>query len=222
VSANTQLDRFTLPRRSMVERQLRARGLRDQRVLHAMEQVPRHEFLAATYQDQAYDDHPIPIGEGQTVSQPYIVGLTLEALSLQASDRVLEIGTGSGYQTALLAELAARVYSIERHEELAHQAEAVLARLGYTNVAIVIADGSVGLAAEAPFDAIVVAAAAPEIPAPLLDQLRDGGRMVIPVGPPHAQDLQLVRKGEGRLSMTSLGACAFVPLIGERGYRSAW
>jgi len=222
VSANTQLDRFTVPRRNMVERQVRARGVRDSRVLHAMEQVPRHEFVAPTYQDQAYDDHPIPIGEGQTVSQPYIVGLTLEALSLQASDRVLEIGTGSGYQAALLGALAKQVYSMERYEELAKQAEAALARLGYTNVAIVVADGSVGLATEAPFDAIVVAAAAPDVPTPLLDQLRDGGRMVIPVGPPHAQDLQLVRKSEGRLIVASLGACAFVPLIGEQGYRSAW
>jgi protein-L-isoaspartate(D-aspartate) O-methyltransferase len=206
----------------MVESHLRARGLRDQRVLQAMGQVPRHEFVAALYREQAYEDHPIPIGEGQTVSQPYIVGLTLEALSLQASDRVLEIGTGSGYQTALLAELTERVYSIERHELLARQAEATLARLGYTNVTVAVADGSMGLATQSPFDAIVVAAAAPGIPTPLFEQLREGGRMAIPVGPPHAQDLQLVRKHEGRPIVTSLGACAFVPLIGEQGYRSGW
>ena len=222
VSSETQLDRFAAPRRSMVESHLRTRGLRDQRVLQAMGQVPRHEFVAESYLDQAYEDHPIPIGEGQTVSQPYIVALTLEALSLRPSDHVLEIGTGSGYQTALLAELAAKVYSIERHELLTRQAEGTLLRLGYTNVTVVIADGSLGLATQAPFDAIVVSAAAPAIPETLFGQLREGGRMVLPVGPFRAQDLQWVRKQDGRSIVTSLGACVFVPLIGKEGYPSGW
>jgi protein-L-isoaspartate(D-aspartate) O-methyltransferase len=205
-------------RRRMVKLHLRARGLGDERVLQAMGRVPRREFVPQDYRDQAYEDHPIPIGEGQTISQPYIVALTLEALALQPSDRVLEIGTGTGYQTALLAELTQHVYSVERHQTLARKAEVTLARLGYSNVAILVGDGSTGLPAEAPFDAIAVSAASPRIPASLFEQLRDGGRMVLPIGPSQAQDLQLVRKNEGRPIVTSLGACAFVPLIGAQGF----
>jgi protein-L-isoaspartate(D-aspartate) O-methyltransferase len=222
VSSDRQLDRFAAARRGMVESHVRARGLRDERLLRAMAVVPRHEFVVESYRDQAYEDHPIPIGEGQTVSQPYIVGLMLEALSLLPAHRVLEVGTGTGYQTALLAELTQHVYSIERHESLARQAKDTLARLGYSNVTVLVADGSVGLAAAAPFDAIVVSAAAPQTPTSLFEQLREGGRMVIPVGPPQAQDLQLVRKHEGRPVVTSLGGCAFVPLIGGQGYDSGW
>ncbi len=222
VPSDPDLRRFAVSRQDMVEWQLRARGLRDERVLQAMARVPRHEFVDAEYRDRAYEDHPIPIGEGQTISQPYIVGLILESLALKAPDRVLEIGTGSGYQTALLAELAVQVFSIERHKELADQAEARLAGLGYGNVTVVVGDGSLGLPSHTPFDAIVVSAAAPGIPAPLFEQLQEGGRMVIPVGPPHTQDLELVRKLEGRAVVTSLGACAFVPLIGEKGYKTGW
>ena len=148
----------------MVASQLRGRGIRDQRVLDAMARVPRHEFVADEYREQAYEDHPIPIAEGQTVSQPYIVAVTLDALSLQPSFKVLEIGTGSGYQTALLAELCSHVYSVERHTALARNAEATLAQLGYNNVSVIVGDGSQGLPAMAPFDAIVVSAAAPQIP----------------------------------------------------------
>ncbi len=201
----------------MVDSQLRSRGLRDQRVLEAMNRVPRHEFVAEEYRSQAYEDHPLPIGKDQTISQPYIVGVTLDSLCLQPSDIALEIGTGSGYQAALLSELAQHVYSIERHEWLAHQAAATLKRLGHQNVTVLVGDGSTGLPEWQPFDAIVVAAAAPHIPEPLFQQLREGGRMVIPVGFPRSQDLQLVRKRDGVEVITSLGGCAFVPLIGEKG-----
>ena len=201
----------------MVDSQLRARGLRDERVLSAMNRVPRHEFVAEQYRSQAYEDHPLPIGRDQTISQPYIVGLTLEFLCIQPPETVLEIGTGSGYQTALLSELALHVYSIERHEWLAHEAAATLARLGYKNVSVLVGDGSTGLPERQPFDAIAVAAAAPQIPEPLFRQLREGGRLVIPVGFPGSQDLLLVRKHNGVAVVTSLGACAFVPLIGVKG-----
>jgi protein-L-isoaspartate(D-aspartate) O-methyltransferase len=206
----------------MVESQLRARGIRDERVLAAMFRVPRHEFVSEEHREQVYEDHPIPIGEGQTISQPYIVAIMLEALALNPSDTVLEIGTGSGYQTALLAELVRQVYSVERYASLARAAQATLARLGFNNVEVFVADGSHGLPDRAPFDAIVVSAAAPQIPPPLFEQLREGGRMVIPVGPAHAQELQLVRKHEGQPVVTSMEGCRFVPLIGSEGYRSEW
>ena len=222
MTAQTPVDSFLAQRRSMVESQLRARGIRDERVLAAMLHVPRHEFVSAEYRDQVYEDHPIPIGEAQTLSQPYIVAIMLEALALNASDAVLEIGTGSGYQTALLAELTRQVYSVERHASLARTAQATLARLGYTNVEVVLGDGSHGLPERAPFDAIVVSAAAPQIPPPLFEQLREGGRMVIPVGPAHAQELQLVRKQAGQPVVETLEGCRFVPLIGSDGYPSGW
>jgi len=197
----------------MVDTQLRARGIRDERLLSAMAHVPRHEFVESRYRDQAYEDHPIPIGVGQTVSQPYIVALMLEIVRLDPSSKVLEIGTGSGYQAAVLAELAAQVYSVERHAQLAREAQDTLFRLGIANVSVLVGDGSQGLAEYAPFDAIVISAAAQEIPAPLFEQLRGGGRMIIPVGPPEAQELQLVRKREGKLLVTLLEGCRFVPLI---------
>ena len=222
MAAETQIDSFLTQRRSMVESQLRARGIRDERVLAAMFHVPRHEFVSEEHRDQVYEDHPIPIGEGQTISQPYIVAIMLEALALNPSDTVLEIGTGSGYQTALLSELTRQVYSVERHEALARAAQSTLARLGFNNVEVLVGDGSRGLPDRAPFDAIVVSAAAPQMPPPLFEQLREGGRMVIPVGPAHAQELQLVRKHEGQPVVTSMEGCRFVPLIGSEGYRSGW
>ena len=197
----------------MVETQLRARGIRDERLLSAMSEVPRHEFVEAQYRNQAYEDHPLPIGAGQTVSQPYIVGLMLELLRLERSSKVLEIGTGSGYQTAILAKLAAHVYSVERHAELAREAQKNLSRLGLANVTVVVGDGAQGLPEFAPFDAVVVSAAAGEIPRPLFTQLREGGRMIIPVGPPEVQELQLVRKREGKPLITLLDGCRFVPLV---------
>jgi protein-L-isoaspartate(D-aspartate) O-methyltransferase len=214
-------DRFAVERQAMVGAQLRARGIRDERVLDAMARVPRHQFVAERYRNQAYEDHPIPIGEGQTISQPYIVALMLDALFLDPSSSALEIGTGSGYETAVLAELAARVYSVERYPQLAREAEATLARLGYRNVTIFVGDGSQGLPALAPFDAIVVSAAAAQIPAPLFEQLREGGRMIIPVGPADAQELQLVRKMQGQPVIVRLEGCRFVPLIGGQSYSSA-
>ena len=222
MTAETQADFYLAQRRSMVESQTRARGIRDNRVLAAMLHVPRHEFVSEEYRAQVYEDHPIPIGEGQTLSQPYIVAVMLERLALDPSDAVLEVGTGSGYQTALLSELTRQVYSVERHASLVRTAQATLARLGYANVEVLLGDGSHGLPERAPFDAIVVSAASPQIPPPLFEQLREGGRLVIPVGPPHAQELQLVRKQAGQPVVTNLEGCRFVPLIGAEGYRSGW
>jgi protein-L-isoaspartate(D-aspartate) O-methyltransferase len=222
MSPEVQAERFAAERQFMVSAQLRARGISDERVLDAMAHVPRQEFVAAEYRDQAYEDHPVPIGEGQTLSQPYIVAIMLEALALSGSEKVLEVGTGSGYQTALLAELANKVYSIERHAALAHDAEHVLHRLGYGNVTVTVGDGSQGLADAAPFDAIIVSAAAPRVPPALFEQLSEGGRMIVPVGPAQAQELQLVRKENGRASVTNLEGCRFVPLIGGQGYPEGW
>jgi protein-L-isoaspartate(D-aspartate) O-methyltransferase len=206
----------------MVESQLRARGIADERVLDAISRVPRHEFAPANYRDQAYEDHPLPIGEGQTISQPYIVALMLEALALSPADRVLEVGTGSGYVTALLAELAAQVFSVERHATLADPARELLARMGYVksghrNVRLVVGDGSQGLAEHAPYDAIIVSAGALELPSALVTQLAEGGRMIIPVGLPDSQQLQLIRMENGQPRITLRELCRFVPLISEDG-----
>jgi protein-L-isoaspartate(D-aspartate) O-methyltransferase len=209
-----QSDSFAEQRSRMIESQLWSRGIRDERVLDAMARVPRHEFVSPEYRSQAYDDHPLPIAGGQTISQPFIVALMLEHLRLAPSETVLEIGTGSGYQTALLAELVARVYSMERHAALAAGAVATLRKLGYSNVTIVTGDGSLGLPEQAPFDAIIVSAAASSVPPALFEQLREGGRMIIPVGAEDAQELQLVRKLDGRPQTTRLEGCRFVPLIG--------
>jgi protein-L-isoaspartate(D-aspartate) O-methyltransferase len=217
VASKSEADRFADDRQKMVESQLRARGLSDRRMLDAMNRVPRHEFIAELHRNQAYEDCPLPIGEEQTISQPYIVGLTLESLCLQPSDTVLEVGTGSGYQAALLGALVSKVYSIERLEPLAREAAATLARLGYTNVTVLVADGSSGLPEQQPFEAIVVAAATPRVSASLFGQLQEGGRMVIPVGSARAQELQLLRKQNGLAVVTSLGGCSFVPLIGVEG-----
>ena len=211
-------ERYTRDRLHMVETQLRKRGIRDERLLQAMQRIPRHEFVSQEYKSQAYDDHPIPIGENQTISQPFIIALALQALSPDGSESVLEVGTGSGYQTALLALLARVVYSVERHATLAHGSEASLARMGLSNVRVVVGDGSHGLPEFAPFDAIVVSAAAPSVPQSLLDQLSSNGKMVIPVGPPQAQELKLVRKQDGKTVVEVLEGCRFVPLIGAEGY----
>lgn len=222
MAAPVEAEHFATQRENMLNAQLRARGIRDPQVLTAMAHVPRHEFVAEEYRSQAYGDYPLPIGEGQTLSQPYIVALMLEALTLNGSETVLEVGTGSGYQTALLAELAQHVYSMERHGSLAHSAEATLTRLGYQNVNVFVGDGSQGLPEKAPFDAIVVSAAAPRVPQSLFEQLGEGGPMVIPVGPGDAQELQLVRKQQGRAVVTVLEGCRFVPLIGGQGYPEGW
>jgi protein-L-isoaspartate(D-aspartate) O-methyltransferase len=204
-------------RRQMVQSQLRQRGIGDERVLGAMERVPRHEFAPEQYRDQAYEDHPLPIGEGQTISQPYIVAIMLDALKLSPTDKVLEIGTGSGYVTALLAELTPRVISIERHESLAESARALLAALGYSNVNVVTGDGTQGFPEAAPYDAIVVSAAAADMPPALIKQLGEGGRMIIPVGSEDSQQLRLVRMENGQPNIEFRELCRFVPLIPRVG-----
>ena len=222
MSPETDDAQFAEQREQMVATQLRARGISDERVLAAMARVPRHVFVAEEYRDQAYEDHPVPIGEAQTLSQPYIVAITLQALFLTGSEKVLEIGTGSGYQTALLAEVADQVYSVERHASLASSAERALGGLGYRNIHVLVGDGSQGLRQYAPFHAIVVSAAAPHIPPALFEQLAENGHMVIPVGPAHAQELQLVRKRNGQAAVEILEGCRFVPLIGGQGYPEGW
>jgi len=197
----------------MVDSQLRQRGIADERVLAAMERVPRHEFAPERYRGQAYEDHPLPIGEEQTISQPYIVALMLEALKLSPTDKVLEIGTGSGYVTALLAELTESVVSIERHESLAQSSRALLAALGYSNVNVVTGDGMRGFPETAPYNAIVVSAAATEMPPALVVQLGEGGRMIIPVGSENSQQLRLVRMENGQPNIEFRELCRFVPLI---------
>ncbi|MGA2200452.1 MAG: protein-L-isoaspartate(D-aspartate) O-methyltransferase [Terriglobales bacterium] len=208
-----QHDPFQARREAMVRTQLAERGIRDLRVLDAMRSVPRHEFVPESFRQDAYEDHPLPIGEGQTISQPYIVAAMLEYLALQATDRVLEVGTGSGYVTALLSLLSAEVYSVERHAPLAASAEATLQRLEYRNVKIKVGDGSQGWAEYAPFDAILVSAATPDMPSALFDQLREGGRMMVPIGPSSCQELQLIRKVKGQPEVKILEGCRFVPLV---------
>lgn len=203
----------------MVERQLRQRGIHDERLLAAMNRVPRHEFVSQQNWAQAYADHPIVIPEQQTTSQPYMIAAMIQAAQIKAEDRVLEIGAGSGYQTALLAELASQVFAVERHASLSEAARNALDRLGYRNARIVTGDGSLGFSEAAPFDAIIVSAAAPSIPPALVDQLALGGRLVVPVGDAKQQILQLVqRHPDGATSMRTLEGCRFVPLIGQQGF----
>jgi protein-L-isoaspartate(D-aspartate) O-methyltransferase len=204
---------FTAARQHMVDSQLRSRGITSPRVLDAMLRVPRHEFVPANLRAQAYEDHPLPIGEGQTISQPYIVASMLESLQLTAQDTVLEVGTGSGYATALLAELSAQVFSIERHQSLASNARSVLSALGYGNAHVVAGDGTLGLPEHSPFDAILVSAAAFEVPPALLAQLREGGRFIIPVGLSDSQQLQFIRMINGQPVVSLRELVRFVPLI---------
>lgn len=204
---------FRVAREAMVCTQLADRGIRDQRVLDAMRAVPRHEFVPEEFRQDAYEDHPLPIGEGQTISQPYIVAAMLERLELRPADRVLEVGTGSGYVSALLSVLCAEVYSVERHAVLAAAAKLTLQRLNYLNLMIKVGDGSQGWPEFSPFDAILVSAAGSEVPPLLFDQLSEGGRMMLPVGPPSSQELQLVRKVAGRPEIKVLEGCRFVPLV---------
>jgi protein-L-isoaspartate(D-aspartate) O-methyltransferase len=215
MTASGETTTFSNLRLSMVASQLRARGVSDERVLDAMLRVPRHEFAPERYRDQAYEDHPLPIGKGQTISQPYIVARMLESLALSPPDKVLEVGTGSGYLTALLAELAAQVFSVERHPEMADAARELLGRMGYTNVRVIVGDGSQGLAEGSPYDAIIVSAAAAEVPRPLLEQLAEGGRMILPVGPADSQQLQLIQVEMGQPRTALCELCRFVPLVSE-------
>ena len=202
----------------MVERQLRRRGIHDERVLAAMGDVPREDFVPAMHRRRAYADSALPIGAGQTISQPWIVAAICQALALRGEERVLEVGTGSGYSAAVLARLAAAVITLERHRELAREAEETLARLGISNVEVVVGDGSVGLPERAPFEAIAVHATAPAPPARLLSQLAEGGRLVVPVASRGADLLTVfTRRGED-LESEVIGPCRFVPLIGDEGY----
>lgn len=211
-------DSYAALREHMVDQQIEARGVGDPRVLAAMRKVPRHLFIPRHLWDQAYNDYPLPIGEDQTISQPYIVALMTELLEIKETDRVLEIGTGSGYQAAILAELAAAVYSIDRVGGLADQARLVLDSLGYNNVKIRVGDGTLGWPEEMPFDAIIVTAGAPKVPRPLTEQLALGGRLVIPVGDMWSQTLTCVRKAESGLKFEYHGGCRFVRLIGKYGW----
>jgi len=206
-------------RGEMVERQLRKRGIRDERVLAAMLSVPRHEFVPAEFAAEAYSDRPLPIGHGQTISQPFMVAAMTEALQLSGGERVLEIGAGSGYQAAVLSLLAREVHTVEMHEELAVDSAKRLQRLGYANVQAHVGDGTLGWPEEAPFDAIVVTAAAPEIPPPLPAQLTNGGRLVIPVGTADEQRLLFAEKRNTVLSARPLYHCRFVPLLGQYGWK---
>lgn len=209
---------FAARRAQMVERQLRRRGIEDERVLAAMEAVPRERFVPARARHRAYADSALPIGAEQTISQPWIVAAICQALELGGSERVLEIGTGSGYSTAVLARLAAEVVSVERHEELARGAREALAALGIANVELRVGDGSLGVPERAPFGAIAVHASAPEAPPALVEQLADGGRLVVPIAADSVDALTVLRRRGDRVEAESLGPCRFVPLIGEEGF----
>lgn len=211
---------YELSRREMVDGQCRARGIKDEGVLAALLKVPRHEFVQGALQERAYGDYPLPIGEGQTISQPYMVALMTEALELHGEEKVLEIGTGSGYQTAVLAEMVKQVFSIERIEALAKQARALLDRLGYANVLLKAGDGTLGWKAYSPFDRILVTAGSPGPPPALFEQLKEGGKMIIPMGDTQSQILTSLEKRNGKEVRRALCGCTFVPLIGKQGWNS--
>lgn len=203
----------------MVDEQLRSRGIRDERLLKAFLSVLREDFIDPEYSSQAYADHPIPIACDQTTSQPYIIALMISQLQLKGHERILEVGTGSGYQTALLALLAGEVFSIECIEALSQRAAAQLRRLGMNNVCLMTGDGSLGWAKQAPFDGIIVSAACPEVPMPLIEQLKLHGRLVLPVGSETEQSLVVIEKEDGALKSQVLGECVFVPLVGRYGWK---
>ena len=203
----------------MVEEQLIPRGIENNRVLDAFYKIERHKFIPEDLRCSSYGDFPVPIGDGQTVSQPYIVALMSECLDLTGKERVLEIGTGSGYQTAILAELASEVYSIERFEKLAKSAQELINALGYKNIKIKIGDGTLGWEEFAPFDRIIVTAASPSIPSPLMEQLKEGGKLILPVGESLGQVLTLAEKKKEGVASTRICGCVFVPLIGKYGYK---
>lgn len=205
---------FKTMRQKMVETQIKNRGVKDELVLSAMLKVERHRFVPKAYESQAYSDQPLPIGEGQTISQPYIVALMTELLELKGEERVLEVGTGSGYQAAILAELAKEVFTIEIIEPLASSAEKLLSELGYQNIEVKAGDGYLGWPEQAPFDAIIVTCAPDHIPKPLIDQLKENGRLVLPVGA-HSQELKKVVKRSGKIETTNIIPVIFVPMTGE-------
>ncbi len=213
--------KYERQREEMVRSQIKARGIKDPQVLAAFRRVPRHLFVSEALRDQAYGDYPLPIGEQQTISQPYIVAEMTQALELEKNDRVLEIGTGSGYQAAILAEIVYRVYTIERIRSLHIQARSLFDKLQYHNIVTRYGDGTKGWQQESPFNAIMVTAGAPEIPDCLVDQLVDGGRLVVPVGDQHTQELIKVDRLGNTYRQTNLGGCRFVKLVGEFGWKEA-
>jgi len=211
--------RFAEDRRLMVESQIRKRGVADERVLQAMATVPRHEFVPAFWLNQAYGDEPLPIGHGQTISQPYIVAAMVASLVFTGSENVLEIGAGCGYQAAVVSLLAKEVHTVEILPELAQSAAERLQRIGYANVHVHCGDGTLGWPESSPYDAILIAAAAPAMPEPLLQQLAEGGRLIAPVGEEDKQELQLITKRGGNFLVKQCGPCRFVPLMGQHGWR---
>jgi len=215
---STEFDLYVAVREKMVREQIVARGIKNQQVIDACRKVPRHKFLDVKFLPEAYSDHPLPLVQGQTISQPYIVALMTELLELYGNEKVLEIGTGSGYQTAILAELADTVHSVERIPELSQAARQTLAELGYKNIELHIGDGSTGWQEQAPYDRIIVTASAPNIPQPLLDQLKENGKIVIPLGSNFGQDLVVGEKHKGELKIFNYGKVVFVPLLGAFGW----
>ncbi len=211
---------FDIQRQRMVEEQLIPRGIHDPHTLQAMLEVPRHVFVEDAMQARSYGDYPLPIGNGQTISQPYIVALMTQALQLKGHEKVLEIGTGSGYQAAILSRICDKVYTIERHDALLARARKIFDKLHYHNIISRIDDGTIGWPEEAPFDGILVTAGGPRIPQPLIEQLADPGRMVIPVGSQFVQDLQVVEKNQGQISIATIEQVRFVNLVGEHGWES--
>jgi len=210
---------YRFARERMVRNQLIPRGITDKGVLKAMGKIQRHLFMEEALEGEAYNDHPLPIGHKQTISQPYIVALMTQALELKGNEKILEIGTGSGYQTAILAELSSRVYTIERIRALMEKARHILQELGYTNIMFKSYDGTLGWEEFAPYDAIIITAGAPSVPEPLLGQLADGGRMVVPVGDRFSQELIKITRRKDVYDRKSLGGCRFVDLIGAHGWK---
>ena len=214
-----QIPDYRLAREKMVKAQLISRGIQDPRVLEVMRTIPRDRFIEEALVGEAYNDHPLPIGNKQTISQPYIVALMTEALALKGTEKVLEIGTGSGYQTAVLAALADKVYTVERIRTLMIKARNILADIGFRNILFKAFDGTLGWKEFAPYDAIIVTAGSPKVPQPLLDQLQDGGRLIIPTGNKVSQDLIKITKTKGRFVQEDLGGCRFVNLVGVHGWQ---
>ena len=213
--------KYERQREEMVRNQIEARGIKAPKVLAAFRRVPRHLFVSEALRDQAYGDYPLPIGEQQTISQPYIVAEMTQALDLGEDDRVLEIGTGSGYQAAILAQIVYRVYTVERKRSLYQQARNLFDKLHYHNIVMKYADGTKGWRDESPFDGIIVTAGAPQIPDVLIDQLGEGGRLVVPVGNQHTQELIKIFRDDQNIRQTNLGGCRFVKLVGEHGWKEA-
>lgn len=205
-------------RKTMVETQLKPRGIKDRQILKAFMDVPRHEFVPDKYKDVAYEDHPLPVGEGQTISQPFIVAEMTKLLGVEKGDKVLEIGTGSGYQAAILASMGVEIYTVERNHSLAEKSSEILKKLGYIDIHIKEGDGTLGWPENAPYKGIIVTAASPKAPEPLIDQLDEDGRLVIPVGSRLSQILKVYHKVEGKIAESSHGGCMFVPLIGKYGF----